>query len=117
MSAARIYLDEDVHAFIADALRLRGWSALTTVEAGQMSSTDQRQIEYATDNGYVILSYNVADFPRLHEEILAAGAHHAGIIVATQSDPKCNATTLMSLVDAFSAEDFVDQLLYLSNWM
>ena len=33
MAAAKVYLDEDVHPFIADALRLRGWEALTTREA------------------------------------------------------------------------------------
>jgi hypothetical protein len=30
MAAIRVYLDEDVHPFIADALRLRGWEALTS---------------------------------------------------------------------------------------
>jgi hypothetical protein len=66
---------------------------------------------------FVILSYNVTDFPRLHDEMLAAGRHHAGIVVATQEHPRRNAKTLLGLVDAFEAEAFVDQLLYLNNWM
>ena len=41
MADIKIYLDEDVHPFIADALRLRGWQALTTVEAQRRSSTDR----------------------------------------------------------------------------
>ena len=31
MTAAKVYLDEDVHSLIADALRLTGWDALTTI--------------------------------------------------------------------------------------
>jgi hypothetical protein len=59
MAAIRIYLDEDVHAFIAHALRLRDWEALTTIEAGRQGSTDVDQIQFATENGYAIVSYNV----------------------------------------------------------
>ncbi len=63
-----------------------------------------------------MFSYNIRDFPRLHFELLAAGEHHAGIIMATQEYPKRNAKTLLSLLDAFDATDFADQLLYLNNW-
>ena len=45
------------------------------------------------------------------------GNHHAGIIVATQDSPKANVRALLSLLANFSAEDFVDQLVYLNNWM
>ena len=33
MTAVSLYLDEDVHTFIADAVRRRGWQAITTEEA------------------------------------------------------------------------------------
>jgi hypothetical protein len=117
MAAIKVYLDEDVHGFIADALRLRGWHTLTTPEAGSLRTSDIDQITYATQNGYSLLTYNVTDFPRLHNEILATGGTHAGIIVATQERPSANARALLSLLDAFGAEDFVDQLIYLSNWI
>jgi predicted nuclease of predicted toxin-antitoxin system len=117
MTAIKVFLDEDVHALIADALRLRGWEALTTVEAGRQQSSDIEQIQFALENGYTIVSYNVADFPRLHYQITGGGQHHAGIIVATQDDPRINARVLLSLVSTFSAEDLRDQLLYLNNWI
>lgn len=79
----KVYLDEDVHHLIAHALRHRGWDALTTIDAARQGTDDLDQIHYATRLGYTILSYNVTDFPRLHGEILSAGDHHAGIIVAT----------------------------------
>ena len=87
MTPIQIYLDEDVHPLIAHALRLRGWTALTTVEAGRQGTSDLQQVEFASEHGYPLLSYNVTDFPRLHYEVLAAGNHHCGIIVATQDNP------------------------------
>lgn len=117
MAAITVYLDEDVHSFIAEALRLRGWHALTTVEAGNQRASDLDQINYATQHGCCILTYNVTDFPRLHREILSSGGTHAGVIVATQDRPSSNARTLLSLLATFTAEEFVDQLIYLNNWM
>lgn len=117
MASVRIYLDEDVHNLVADALRLRGWRALTTIEAGNQGASDAEQLKYATGVGHTLLTYNIHDFPRLHDEVLASGGHHAGIIVATQDHPGVNARTLLTLVSGFSAEDFADQLIYLNNWM
>ncbi|GJL53773.1 MAG: hypothetical protein NPIRA02_09050 [Nitrospirales bacterium] len=117
MRPIKVYLDEDVHHLIAHALSLRGWDAVTTVEAGLAGTSDLQQIQYAAENDYVMLSYNSSDFPRLHYEIMKRGNHHAGIIVATQDSPKANVRALLSLLANFSAEDFVYQLVYLNNWM
>jgi hypothetical protein len=81
MTAMKIYLDEDVHTFIAHTLRLRGWEALTTQKAGQREVDDIGQIAFATERGYAMLSYNVQDFPRLHYELIGSGQPHSGIIV------------------------------------
>jgi hypothetical protein len=37
--------------------------------------------------------------------------------VAAQDDPAANARTLLKLLSVFSADDLVDQLLFLNNWM
>ena len=117
MASVKIYRDEDVHKLIADALRLRGWGALTTVDAGNQGATDIAQLRYAVAGDYSFMTYNVADFPRLHDEFLSSGNHHAGIIVATQDRPNANARALLALVSTFQADDFVDQLIYLNNWL
>jgi hypothetical protein len=66
MARARIYLDEDTHTFVADALRLRDWEALTTCEAERTGADDLSQLQFAASRGYALLTYNVQDFPRLH---------------------------------------------------
>ncbi len=52
MTNIKIYLDEDVHTYIAEALRLRGWEALTTEEAGRRGMGDPDQIAFATSQEY-----------------------------------------------------------------
>ncbi len=43
MAAIRLYLDEDAHPFIADAVRIRGWEALTTFNLlNSLSAEDMR---------------------------------------------------------------------------
>jgi hypothetical protein len=117
MTAIKIFLDEDVHHLIAHALRLRGRFALTAVDADRQGASDLEQIRFAAENGCAMLSYNVSDFPRIHYEMMAADEHHCGIIVAIQDIPAANARALLAILDAFSAEDLADELLYLNNWM
>lgn len=116
MAAISLYLDEDVHTYIAHALRLRGWQAFTTEEVQRRSATDQDQIHFATENGYSIVTYNVRDFPRLHYEIIASRESHNGIIVAKREDPSRNIRALLNLLNTLSVEAMRDQLVYLNNW-
>jgi hypothetical protein len=116
MASVRVYLDEDVHTFIAHALRQRGWEAVTTEALGRKGASDPDQIAYATQIGHAILTYNVQDYPRLHYEKLARGEPHAGIIVGNQDDPRRNVRALLNLLDSVSAEAIASDLVYLSNW-
>lgn len=43
----RIYLDEDVNVLLADLLKARGFEAITTREAGQLSKTDEEQLTHS----------------------------------------------------------------------
>ena len=116
MTAIKIYLDEDVHTYIAQALRLRGWEALTTEEAEQRGADDPDQILFATQQGYSILTYNINDYPRLHHDIVSRGEVHTGSIVGTREDPRRNIHALLNLLSLLSAEAIKGQLVYLNNW-
>jgi hypothetical protein len=116
MTAIKVYLDEDVHTYIAHALRLRSWEALTTEEAEQRGADDPDQILFATRRGYSILTYNINDYPWLHYETIGQGKTHTGIIVGTREDPRRNIRALLNLLNAVSAEVIAGQLIYLNNW-
>jgi hypothetical protein len=116
MAAIKVYLDEDVHTYVAQALRLRGWEAQTTEEAGQRGADDRDQISFATAQEYAILTYNINDYPRLHYEIVTSGETHAGVIVGTREDPRRNIRALLNLLSKLSAEAIKGQIVYLNNW-
>ena len=116
MAKIKLYLDEDVHTFIAEALRLRGKEALTTEEAGRRGRGDPDQIAFATSQDYTILTYNSHHFPHLHATIVSSGNTHAGIIVGTREDPRRNIRALLNLLNSLFAEEIRNQLTYLNNW-
>jgi predicted nuclease of predicted toxin-antitoxin system len=60
-----IYLDEDVNVLLADLLKARGFEAITTREAGQLSKTDEEQLRYAVSQELTLLTHNRVDFEAL----------------------------------------------------
>jgi len=116
VTVLRLYLDEDVHTFIAEAIRLRGYEATTTREQDRLGAEDADQLTFTQLQGHAIITYNVHDYPRLHYEWLAAGKHHAGIIIASRENPRRNIRALLNLLALVGAEEMADQLEYLNNW-
>lgn len=51
-----LYTDEDVTADLAPALRWRGYSAQSTLEAGNLSLSDEAQLIFATEHGMTLLT-------------------------------------------------------------
>ncbi len=116
MAAIRLYLDEDVHTFIAEAIRLRGYEATTTRDQSRLGAEDADQLGFTQRQGYTLVTYNVHDYPRLHYEWLAAGKPHAGIIIASRENLRRNIRALLNLLALVSAEEMANQLEYLNNW-
>ena len=116
MAVVRLYLDEDVHTFIAEAIRLRGYEATTTRDQQRLGAEDPDQLAFTQQRGYTLVTYNVQDYPRLHYEWLTAGKRHAGIIIASRESPRRNIRALLNLLALVTAEEMADQLEYLNFW-
>jgi hypothetical protein len=84
MAAPPAYLDEDVPSPAAEVLRTRGFTVVTTSEAGALKASDDAQLLRATGLGYVLVSHNRWHFRRLHEEFIRAGRTHGGIVLLPQ---------------------------------
>ena len=115
----RLYFDEDTmrHALVV-ALRARGVDALTTLEAGMIERSDEENLEFATSQGCVLYSFNVAHFYRLHTAWLVGGRSHAGLILCQQQQYSIGEQMrrLLKIVAARSAEQMVNQVEFLSAW-
>ncbi len=56
---ARLYLDEDVDARLAEALQQRGYDIETTVIAGLLEVSDEQQLAYAVSQRRALVTHNI----------------------------------------------------------
>ena len=84
MERVRLYLDEDVDPHLAQDLRQRGYDALAASEAGQLGRADREQLNYARQQGRVLLTHNRNDFLALAKEYALQRIPHAGILYMPQ---------------------------------
>jgi hypothetical protein len=116
MSAIRLFTDEDVYGVVAVALRKAGYDALSTPASGRRGESDESQLEWATNEGRVLVTFNVAHFSQLHAAWLSDGRHHAGIIVSGQRSVRDLLRRLLHLAASRDAGAMHDQLEFLSDW-
>jgi hypothetical protein len=113
----QLYLDEDtISRSLIRALRSRAVDLVTASESGLVSVPDEEHLAYAASLGRSVLTFNVRDFARLHKQYVAAGRHHAGIIVSDQVPVGVILRRLLRLMNVRSSTDMRDDLVYLSTW-
>ena len=105
-----------VHLFIAEAIRLRGYEATTTRDEQRLGADDQDQLAFASRQKYTLVTYNVHDYPRLHYQWITTGKHHAGVIIASQENPRRNIRALLNILAVVTSAEMEDQLEYLNRW-
>jgi predicted nuclease of predicted toxin-antitoxin system len=120
MSKIRLYLDEDsIRESFIQALRSRNIDVLTAADVGMLNKTDEEQLAWATEHNRVIFSFNIRDFYRLHTMLLQRGGSHGGIVLAPQQQYGIGDLLrgVLQIINTRSAEEMVDQLEFLSNWI
>ncbi len=108
-----LYLDEDVNVLIADLVCARGFRVMTTQAAGQVGTTDENQLAFATSQGKAILTHNRADFEALAQRYYEEKKAHSGIIIAVRRHPKELSRRVLILLDSVTADEIENQILYI----
>jgi len=116
MSRLRFFTDEDVYGAIAPALRRAGIDSLSTPESGRRRQSDESQLAWASSEGRVLVTLNVAHVAHVHSRWLRQGRHHAGIVVASQRPLGDVLRRLVNLGMAQTAESMRDRLEFLGDW-
>jgi hypothetical protein len=114
-----LYTDEDVTNSLAPALRWRGYTAQSTLEAGNLQLSDEAQLQYATEQRMAILTCNGQDFIPLAQEWYYAGQEHAGIIISQQFDRRQFGELLrqvLHLLDSLTADEVHNQVIFLQQF-
>ncbi|HEY1717923.1 MAG TPA: DUF5615 family PIN-like protein [Verrucomicrobiae bacterium] len=109
----RIFLDEDVHAALAAALRKRGHDAVLALEEKRLGLSDESQLNFATQENRCLVTFNVGDFVRLHNRWIDAGREHAGIIVSKQLPVGEMLRRLLALLQKENADSMRGQMRFL----
>ena len=115
----RLYIDEDsMDRALVRALRARGVDVTTALEEGMIEREDAEHLNYATEQGRVLYSFNQEDFYRLHTTYLAQGKSHAGIILARQQHYSVGEQMrrLLRLIATRSAYEMKNWVEFLSAW-
>ena len=100
------------------ALRARRVDVLTASDCGMVGRSDEEHLRYATGDDRVLYSFNIKDYSLVHEQWIATGHEHAGMILASQQRYAIGEQLrrLLHLVNGRSATEMRSRLEYLSNW-
>jgi len=107
-------MDSDLVA----ALRSKGVTVITAMDAGLTARSDEEQLAFAADHGCVLYTYNVGDFYRLHGEWIRRGRQHSGVLLVAQQRFSVGEQLRRILVlrAAISGESMRNRVEFLSNW-
>ncbi|MCX7841060.1 MAG: DUF5615 family PIN-like protein [Anaerolineae bacterium] len=114
-----LYCDEDVMDEIAEALRQRGYDAISAAEAGMLGRTDEEQLEYAASHNRALLTYNATDYIRLANTWFQTGKEHAGVILSQQFSKRQLGELLrqlLKLLDALTPDEMRNQVIVLQSF-
>ena len=100
------------------ALRARGVDVITALDAEMIEREDVEHLDYATEQGRVLCTFNVGDFCRLHSDYAAQGKPHAGIILMRQQTYSVGEQMrrLLRLIASKSAGEMENRIEFLSMW-
>ena len=116
MPPIRFFTDEDIYGATAPALRNRGFDAVSCPESGRLGENDESQLQWATEQRRVIVSFNVAHFARLHTQWLGQGRPHAGITISSQRPIGDLLRRLLRLAQELDSEAMQNRLEFLADW-
>jgi hypothetical protein len=109
----RIFLDEDVHVNLAAALRKRGHDAVHALEEKRLGLSDDLQLGFAAKDNRCLVTFNVGDFIRLHNQWIEEGRERSGIIVSRQLPIGESLRRLLALLQRESADSMKGQVRFL----
>ena len=120
MSKIKLYMDEDMMSHsLVNALRSRGIDVTTVLEEKREGFSDESQLRWASREGRIICTANIADFVQLHIQFVEMNENHSGIILITQQQYSIGEYLrgLMKLISSKSAEDMVNQIEFLGDYL
>lgn len=100
----KLLLDEMVGPRVADELRARGFDVIAVAERADLRALpDDAVLHVARETGRAVVTLNVGDFARLHQQSLTEGRRHPGMVMVTGHAFPQNRRFVGALVNALTA--------------
>ena len=112
-----LYLDENVDVSLAAGLQRRGIDVVTARERGKLGASDEEHLALASAEGRLLVSHDIADFARLHQQWVAAGRQHAGVAVSNMVAPGTLLRRFLHLCKRVSTVEANGQLIFLGQFV
>lgn len=108
-----VFLDEDVNTLIAEMLWAAGVQAKTVSGLRRKGLSDDLQLEFAVDNGYLFVTHNRVDYENLAVEYFESGKTHYGIAISSFKPPRIIANKIIEITECFSRYELLNQIFYI----
>lgn len=116
MAEIRLYLDEDISPVVAVVLRSRGYDVVSAHEVEMKGKGDKEQLEYASKNGRVLLTFNARHFAPLAAEYYKNSKEHSGIVVSKKVNLSEMVKLTLNMLKKLRTEDLKNCLLWLQSF-
>jgi hypothetical protein len=100
----KLLLDEMIGPRVAQELRSRGFDVVGVTERADLRGlADDVVLDVAGEEGRTLVTLNIGDFARLHQESLLQGRRHAGVVMVSGHAFPQNRGFVGALVKALTA--------------
>ena len=112
----KLHLNEHLSPRLAVQLRQYGFDVTSTVEMGMVSVDDDEQFAFAVSEQRAIVTINFSDFVALHQQYLADGQDHWGIILSTEEPTDMLRRRLLRLLHTLSGAELKNHIRWLNEF-
>jgi len=109
----KLFLDEDIHTGLSHALRQRGYDVVHAQDLKRKGKSDNEQLAFAVQEERCLITFNVRDFVKLHNQYAEQSREHWGIIVAQQMPIGEALRRLLKKIGLATQEEFKNRVEFL----
>jgi len=89
---------------------------LTVQEAERRGVSDEDQLQFASENNRIVVTYNARDFVPIAREWARLGRHHSGLITGAPKSMGAAAAAIAGMMELYpTEEDWRDLTMYLPS--
>ncbi len=112
----KLYLNEHLSPRLAEQLRKYGFDVTSTLESGMVEAGDDEQLAAAALQQRAIVTFNHKHFALLHDQYMAEGKEHWGIILSTEARLDVLRRRLLQLLNSVLSEELKNQMRWLNDF-